>query len=58
MLVEAKGEQLKNDDSKDKLALGKKWDYMCGSKFKYYMVFEHKDMEIPGSIQWIDLLRF
>ena len=22
---------------------------MCGSKFKYYMVFEHKDMEIQGS---------
>lgn len=49
VLVEAKGEQLKNDDSKAKLQLGKKWDMMCGEKFKYYMVFEHKDMEIQGS---------
>ncbi len=60
VLVEAKGEQLKNDDSKDKLALGKKWDYMCGSKFKYYMVFEHKDMEIQGSYtmdRFIEILR-
>ena len=60
VLVEAKGEQLKNDDSKDKLALGKKWDYMCGSRFKYYMVFEHKDMEIPGSYtmdRFIEILK-
>lgn len=54
------GEQLKNDDSKDKLALGKKWDYMCGSKFKYYMVFEHKNMEIQGSYtmdRFIEILK-
>lgn len=60
VLVEAKGEQLKNDDSKDKLALGKKWDLMCGSKFKYYMVFEHKDMEIHGSYtmdRFIEILK-
>lgn len=60
VLVESKGEQLQNDDSKDKLALGKKWDYMCGSKFKYYMVFEHKDMEIQGSYtmdRFIEILR-
>lgn len=60
VLVEAKGEQLKNDDSKDKLALGKKWDYMCGSRFKYYMVFEHKDMEIQGSYtmdRFIEILK-
>ncbi len=49
VLVEAKGEQLKNDDSKDKLYLGKKWDMMCGLKFKYYMVFERKEMGIQGS---------
>ena len=60
VLVEAKGEQLKNDDSKDKLTLGKKWDLMCGSKFKYYMVFEHKDMEIQGSYtmdRFIEILK-
>lgn len=53
-------EQLKNDDSKAKLALGKKWDMMCGSKFKYYMVFEHKEMEIQGSYmmdKFIEILK-
>ena len=60
ILVEAKGEQLKNDDSKAKLALGKKWDYMCGERFKYYMVFEKSDMQIQGSYtmdRFIEILR-
>lgn len=60
VLVEAKGEQLKNDDSKAKLALGKKWDMMCGSKFKYYMVFEKSDMQIQGSYtmdRFIEILK-
>ena len=53
-------EQLKNDDSKAKLALGKKWDMMGGSKCKYYMVFEHKEMEIQGSYmmdKFIEILK-
>ena len=60
VLVEAKGEQLKNDDSRAKLYLGKKWDMMCGEKYKYYMVFDHKDMEIQGSYtldKFIEILK-
>lgn len=60
VLIEAKGEQLKNDDSEDRLALGKKWDLICGSQFKYYMVFEYKEMEIPGSYtmdRFIEILK-
>lgn len=60
VLVEAKGEQLKNDESEARLALGKKWDLICGNQFKYYMVFEHKDMEIPGSYtmdRFIEILK-
>lgn len=60
VLVEAKGEQLKNDESKAKLALGKKWDYLCREKFKYYMVFEKNDMQIQGSYtmdSFIEILR-
>ena len=60
VLVEAKGEQLKNDESEARLALGKKWDLICGNQFKYYMVFEHKDMEIQGSYtmdRFIEILK-
>lgn len=60
ILVETKGEQLKNDDSKAKLPLGKKWDYMCAKRFKYYMVFEKSDMQIQGPYtmdSFIEILR-
>ena len=60
ILVETKGEQLKNDDNKAKLPLGKKWDNMCAKRFKYYMVFEKSDMQIQGSYtmdRFIEILR-
>src|SRR5574344_1896952 len=38
ILLETKGEQLSNDDSKDKLALGTKWADKAGDKFHYFMV--------------------
>ncbi|APT84247.1 DEAD/DEAH box helicase [Corynebacterium aquilae] len=43
VLVETKGEQLKNEDSKIKLRLGKKWEALAGRGFRYYMVF-HDDV--------------
>lgn len=39
VLVETKGEQLKNDDSRKKVRLGKTWASAAGDKFRYYMVF-------------------
>lgn len=40
LAIETKGEQLKNDDSRDKLELGGKWALAAGSGFGYFMVFE------------------
>lgn len=40
VLVEPKGEQLKNDDSQRKIRLGTKWASLAGSQFRYYMVFQ------------------
>ena len=40
MAIETKGEQLKNDDSRDKLELGGKWALMAGPGYRYCMVFE------------------
>ncbi len=60
VLVETKGEHLKNEDSRDKLDLGKKWDLLSGARFKYYMVFEKKEMEIQGSYtmdRFIEILK-
>lgn len=38
--VEPKGGHLKNDDSRRKLRLGKKWAELAGGNVRYYMVFQ------------------
>ena len=45
VLVETKGAQLANADSKDKLYLGQKWADKAGDKFHYFMVFENDGFE-------------
>lgn len=46
LLVETKGDQLKNDESRMKAETGAKWAAkasMTGRVYKYYMVFQTKD---------------
>lgn len=45
VLVETKGDFLDNDDSKAKNILGKKWAEKSGENFKYFMVFENKNVD-------------
>lgn len=45
ILIETKGDHLDNDDSKDKNKLGKKWAEKAGEKYKYFMVFQTKNIE-------------
>jgi type III restriction enzyme len=47
ILIETKGDYLDNDDSRAKNALGKKWAEKSGDNFKYFMVFQKK--EVSGS---------
>lgn len=45
VLIETKGDHLDNDDSKDKNKLGKIWAEKSGDKYKYFMVFQTKNIE-------------
>jgi type III restriction enzyme len=45
ILVETKGDFLDNDDSRAKNILGKKWAEKSGDNYKYFMVFENKNVE-------------
>jgi type III restriction enzyme len=45
VLIETKGDHLDNDDSKDKNKLGKIWAEKSGEKYKYFMVFQNKNLE-------------
>ena len=50
ILVETKGEHLKNDDSRDKIELGKAWRNAAGKQYRYYMVFREEDNLPAGAV--------
>ena len=46
LLIEAKGDDRDNSDSKQKLALGKIWEAKAGSdSFGYFMVFDSNPLD-------------
>lgn len=57
VVVEPKGAQLKNDDSRRKLRLGRKWADMAGSEFRYYMVFQDGTEPLEGALGVSEFLR-
>ena len=48
--AETKGEHLKNDDSREKIALGQAWSSHAGSQFRYYMVFQEENDILKGAV--------
>ncbi len=46
IFAEAKGEHLKNDNSREKIDLGAMWSGHAGNQYRYFMVFE-KDADLP-----------
>ena len=50
ILAETKGDHLKNDDSRDKIALGQAWRNAAGSQYRYYIVFRDGDNLLPGAV--------
>lgn len=49
VLIETKGDYLANDDSKQKLHLGRKWQAQAGTQYRYFMVFKDKDLKLGGA---------
>lgn len=45
ILLETKGDDRDNDDSRDKNTLGKTWEKLAGSNYKYFMVFQTKKVQ-------------
>lgn len=56
ILVETKGDHLVNDDSLNKIKIGNRWATMAGNNYKYFMVFENKQVE--GAITVKQLLQY
>ena len=60
IFVETKGDHLKNDDSRDKIALGQAWKNAAGSQYRYYMVFRDGDNLLPGAVsisQFLEMIK-
>ena len=45
LLVEAKGDYLDNDDTNEKISLGRDWQMKAGNNYRYFMVFDNKDVD-------------
>ena len=45
ILIETKGDDRDNDDSREKNRLGKLWEQKAGDSFKYFMVFQTKAVD-------------
>lgn len=52
VIIETKGDHLENTETKNKLELGRTWQNMSGSRFRYYMVFQSKDLNLTGAVQF------
>lgn len=52
VLIETKGDHLENTETKYKLELGRTWQNMAGSRFRYYMVFQSKNLDLNGAVQF------
>ena len=55
LLIETKGDHLDNSESEEKRWLGNKWADLAGDNFKYFMVFQNK--EVDGAITLKTLLQ-
>ena len=51
VVIETKGDDRDNSDSKNKLDLGLKWEADAGIGYKYFMVFEHNRIDDAVDVQ-------
>lgn len=56
VLIEFKGDDRDNSDSKAKLALGRQWQAHAGEGYKYFMVFKNRNMGLDGAYIWDEFL--
>jgi type III restriction enzyme len=62
LAVEAKGEQLGNDDSRRKAENGRAWanaaNQISGDKYRYYMVFRDREMPVDGAVNLAEFMEY
>lgn len=56
VVVETKGDDRDNSDSKTKVSIGRKWQALAGVEYRYFMVFKNKDLKIDGAYTFDDFI--
>lgn len=60
VLIEFKGDDRDNSDSKMKLELGRQWQAQAGPDYRYFMVFKNKEFGIDGAYtidQFVEIMK-
>lgn len=58
VMIETKGDDRDNSDSKTKLKLGRSWQAQSGSNYRYFMVFDHKELEGAYTVdKFVDVMK-
>ena len=60
VLIEYKGDDRDNSNSKRKLNLGRKWQAQSGQNYRYFMVFKNRDFGIDGAYtldQFVEIMK-
>lgn len=52
LMIEPKGDHLENEESRQKVSVGRTWERKAGDMYRYYMVFRDKDLKVDGAVQF------
>jgi type III restriction enzyme len=58
LMIEPKGDHLENSESTRKAEVGSVWANKAGQAYRYYMVFENKNLKINGATHFDEFLEF
>ncbi len=58
VMIETKGDDRDNSDSKRKLKLGRNWQSQCGGNYRYFMVFDNIELEQAYTVDgFMDIMK-
>lgn len=58
VMIETKGDDRDNSDSKRKLKLGRSWQSQCGGNYRYFMVFDNVELEQAYTVDgFMDIMK-
>ena len=57
VIIETKGDHLANEETLAKLHLGRAWQEQAGPGYRYFLVFQDKDISMTGAYPMSEFLK-